>query len=71
LIVRSSSQVPRRSLLKRFPIPRNFGVAPDSRIVPGRTWPAPASAIAGGFVERLPASMRNVPITYGRATFAF
>jgi succinate dehydrogenase / fumarate reductase iron-sulfur subunit len=28
-------------VLKRFPVPRNFGVAPGSRIKQGRTWPAP------------------------------
>jgi succinate dehydrogenase / fumarate reductase iron-sulfur subunit len=44
LIIRSSSQVPRKSLLERFPVPRNFGVSPRSRIVPGRTWPAPEDA---------------------------
>jgi succinate dehydrogenase / fumarate reductase iron-sulfur subunit len=44
MIVESSNQVPRTTLLKRFPIPRNFGVAPGSRIGPGRTWPAPAGA---------------------------
>jgi succinate dehydrogenase / fumarate reductase iron-sulfur subunit len=42
LIIHSSDQVPQRSLLKRFPVPRNFGVAPGSRIERGRTWPAPA-----------------------------
>ncbi|MFY9952589.1 MAG: succinate dehydrogenase iron-sulfur subunit [Bradyrhizobium sp.] len=26
-------------------MPRNFGVAPESRIVRGRTWPAPAGAV--------------------------
>ena len=44
MIIRSSSQVPRKSLLERFPVPRNFGVSPRSRIVPGRTWPAPENA---------------------------
>jgi succinate dehydrogenase / fumarate reductase iron-sulfur subunit len=31
-------------MLKRFPVPRNLGVSPNSRIVQGRTWPAPAGA---------------------------
>jgi len=44
LIIRSSSQVPRKSLLEKFPVPKNFGVSPRSRIVPGRTWPAPENA---------------------------
>ncbi len=44
MIIRSSSQVPRKSLLEKFPIPKNFGVSPRSRIVPGRTWPAPENA---------------------------
>jgi succinate dehydrogenase / fumarate reductase iron-sulfur subunit len=37
--------VPRATLLKRFPIPRNFGVTPESRIVQGKAWPAPAGAV--------------------------
>ena len=44
MIIRSSSQVPRKSLLDKFPVPKNFGVSPRSRIVPGRTWPAPENA---------------------------
>jgi succinate dehydrogenase / fumarate reductase iron-sulfur subunit len=44
LIIHSSDQVPQRSFLKRFPVPRNFGVSPGSRIERGRTWPAPAKA---------------------------
>jgi succinate dehydrogenase / fumarate reductase iron-sulfur subunit len=40
LIISSSDQVPRRTALKRFPIPRNYGVSPGSRIETGRTWPA-------------------------------
>jgi succinate dehydrogenase / fumarate reductase iron-sulfur subunit len=31
-------------MLKRFPVPRNFGVPPESRIERGRKWPAPAGA---------------------------
>ena len=44
MIIESSDQVPRATLLKRFPIPRNFGVSPESRIECGKTWPAPAGA---------------------------
>ena len=44
MIVRSSDQVPRVTVLKRFPVPKNFGVSPESRIERGRTWPAPAGA---------------------------
>jgi len=40
-IIESSDQVPRAMLLKRFPVPRNFGMAPESRIAQGQTWPAP------------------------------
>src|SRR3546814_6449736 len=45
LIINSSDQVPRRTVLKRFPVPRNFGLSPGSHIERGRTWPAPASAM--------------------------
>jgi succinate dehydrogenase / fumarate reductase iron-sulfur subunit len=44
MIIESSDQVSRVSWLKRFPIPRNFKVAPESRIEKGCTWPAPADA---------------------------
>ena len=44
VIVRSSDQVPRVTVLKRFPVPRNCGVSPESRIGRGRTWSAPAGA---------------------------
>jgi succinate dehydrogenase / fumarate reductase, iron-sulfur subunit len=44
MIIESSDQVPRFTLLKRFPLPRNFKVTPESRIEIGRTWPAPAGA---------------------------
>ena len=44
VIIRSADEVPRGTLLKRFPVPRNLGVSPESRIVTGRTWPAPAGA---------------------------
>src|ERR1019366_3878154 len=44
MIIESSDQVPRVTLLKRFPVPRNFKVTPESRIEKGRVWPAPAGA---------------------------
>ena len=44
MIIRSSDQVSRTTLLKRFPLPRNFGVSRQSRIERGRTWPAPTRA---------------------------
>jgi succinate dehydrogenase / fumarate reductase iron-sulfur subunit len=44
LIIRSSNQVPRTTVLERFPVPRNLGVSPESRIERGRTWPAPPGA---------------------------
>ena len=44
MIIKSSDQVPRTTLLKRFPIPRNFGVTPELRIGRGKTWPASGGA---------------------------
>ncbi|MCB1838836.1 MAG: succinate dehydrogenase iron-sulfur subunit [Alphaproteobacteria bacterium] len=44
LIINSSEEVSGRLALKRFPVPRNFGVAPGSRIERGRTWTAPTDA---------------------------
>jgi succinate dehydrogenase iron-sulfur subunit len=44
MIIDSSDEVSRFVWLKRFPIPRNFNVTPESRIEPGHTWPAPAGA---------------------------
>ena len=41
MIIRSSDQVPRVTMLKRFPVPRNLGVSAESRIDRGRKWPAP------------------------------
>jgi len=32
-------------MLQRFPVPRNLGVGPESRIKRGRTWPAPLGAV--------------------------
>ena len=36
MIITSPDQVPRATLLKRFPVPRNFGVAPEERIALSR-----------------------------------
>jgi succinate dehydrogenase / fumarate reductase iron-sulfur subunit len=44
IIIEAPDQVPSFTLLKRFPVPRNFKVSPESRIEKGRTWPAPAGA---------------------------
>ncbi len=44
MIIRSSHQVPRATLLKRFPVPKSFGVSTESRVECGRTWPAPEGA---------------------------
>jgi succinate dehydrogenase / fumarate reductase iron-sulfur subunit len=41
MIIESSDQLPKGTLLKRFPVPRNFGVNPDSRVVGGKFWSAP------------------------------
>src|SRR5689334_3567912 len=43
-MVHTSSEVSRATLMKRFPVPRNFAVGPESRIERGRTWPAPSGA---------------------------
>jgi succinate dehydrogenase / fumarate reductase iron-sulfur subunit len=42
MIIKTSNQVPRSTLLRRFPVPKNFGVTSESRIGRGRTWSAPA-----------------------------
>jgi succinate dehydrogenase / fumarate reductase iron-sulfur subunit len=44
VIIRSSNQVPRTTVLERFPLPRGLGVSRESRIERGRTWTAPAGA---------------------------
>jgi succinate dehydrogenase / fumarate reductase, iron-sulfur subunit len=44
MIIRSSDEVPRTTLFKRFPVPRNLGVLGSSRIGRGRSWPAPPGA---------------------------
>ena len=44
MLIKSSDQVPTITVLKRFPVPRNLGVAAASRIEGGRSWSAPAGA---------------------------
>jgi succinate dehydrogenase / fumarate reductase iron-sulfur subunit len=44
MLIRSSDQPPRATALKRFPVPRNFEVAPESRIERGKTWHATSDA---------------------------
>jgi succinate dehydrogenase / fumarate reductase, iron-sulfur subunit len=44
MIIDSSDEVPRVTLLKRFPVPRNFGVSAESRVERGKIWSAPAGA---------------------------
>ena len=44
MLIKSSNQLPRHTLLKRFPVPRRFKTPPASRIEPGKTWPAPPKA---------------------------
>ncbi len=45
MIIKSSNQLPRRTLLKRFPVPRNIHTNPQSRIERGKTWRAASSAV--------------------------
>lgn len=42
LIIDSADEVPHFTILKRFPVPRNFGLAPGSRVECGTNW-APAT----------------------------
>ena len=44
MIIKSSDQVARATLLKRFPIPRNLGVSRESRIMRGKFWAVPGGA---------------------------
>ena len=44
MIIEFSDQVPRATLLKRIPVPRNVDVALKSRIERGKAWPAPEDA---------------------------
>ncbi len=51
MIIRSSDQVPRVTWLKRFPLPKTFGVRSESRIGRGRSWPARAGTKRSKRVE--------------------
>jgi len=44
MLIRSSNETPRSTLLKRFPVPRNFGMSPASQIARGKTWKTDADA---------------------------
>ena len=44
MFIRSSDQLPSVTVLRQFPVPRNFNVSPESRIERGKTWQAPADA---------------------------
>src|SRR5437868_272611 len=44
MFIRSSDQLPSVTVLKRFPVPRNFNVSTESRTERGKTWHAPADA---------------------------
>ena len=45
MIVHRSDEVPRQNWPRRFPVPRNLGVAAHSRIADGKSWPAPEGAV--------------------------
>ncbi|HEU4653382.1 MAG TPA: succinate dehydrogenase iron-sulfur subunit [Steroidobacteraceae bacterium] len=45
MTIRSSDDVGRFTILRRFPVPKNFKVAAQSRIEVGKTWPAPVGAV--------------------------
>jgi hypothetical protein len=42
MFIRSSDQLPSVTVLKRFPVPRDFNVSSESHIERGKTWHAPA-----------------------------
>jgi succinate dehydrogenase / fumarate reductase, iron-sulfur subunit len=44
MIVENSDQVPRLKWPRRFPVPRDFGAAKNSRIIEGKSWPKPYGA---------------------------
>jgi succinate dehydrogenase / fumarate reductase iron-sulfur subunit len=44
MMIRSSRQLPRIVLMKRFPVPRNLGLDSRSRIERGRAWPISSEA---------------------------
>ena len=45
MLIRSSNQLPSVNAMKRFPLPRNFNVSPESRIERGKSWSAPTGAL--------------------------
>lgn len=45
MTIESADQNPALRVFKRFPVPRNFKVSPESRTERGRTWLAPAGAL--------------------------
>ncbi|WP_052367547.1 succinate dehydrogenase iron-sulfur subunit [Algiphilus aromaticivorans] len=45
MLIRRSSEQPRWRPLKRFPVPKQLGVEPGSRVRLGREWPAPADCL--------------------------
>lgn len=44
MIIHSSDQNPRHTLLKRFPVPKDFKTDRSSRITRGKLWPVPSRA---------------------------
>ena len=44
MFIESSAQISRFTMLKRFPVPRNFKLSSESRVERGKTWSAPANA---------------------------
>jgi hypothetical protein len=42
MFIRSSDQLPSVTVLRRFPVPRNFNVSSESRIERGKTWHTPS-----------------------------
>ncbi|HSH48281.1 MAG TPA: succinate dehydrogenase iron-sulfur subunit [Halomonas sp.] len=44
MLIKSSDELPRRTLIKRFPVPSNAQVPKEHRIQPGRSWPIPEGA---------------------------
>ena len=46
---------------RRFPVPRDFGVAKGSRIVTGKSWPAPDGAVRIATLRGLGQGYANDP----------
>ena len=61
IVIESSDQVPRFTILKRFPVSKNFGVTPKSRIGRGKTWPAPTGATRVKRIEIYRYTRNQVP----------